>query len=69
MTTQAVVDEKYELDSPTSLRDEKKDFNDDDKDSQVIIDDKPIPERIVEEFHFTWRASIVGSLLGCVVGK
>jgi hypothetical protein len=69
MATQAVVDEKFELDSPTSYRDDKKDFNDGDSSSQVIVNDKPVVDKLVEEFHFTWRSAIVGSLLGCIVGK
>lgn len=71
MTTPAVVDEKFELDSPrSSFRDEKKDFvTDGDSNSQVIVDDQPAANRHLEEFHFTWRSAIVGSLLGCLVGK
>jgi hypothetical protein len=64
MTT-PVVNEKFELDSPT-FKDEKKDYLD--GDSQVIVDDQPPLERITEEFQFTWRSAIVGSLLGCLVG-
>jgi hypothetical protein len=69
MATQAIVDEKFELDSPTSYRDDKKDFNDGDSNSQVIVNEKALGEQITEEFHFTWRSAIVGSLLGCIVGK
>ncbi|CAO0789444.1 unnamed protein product [Mucor circinelloides] len=69
MTTPAVVDEKFELDSPrSSFRDEKKDFvTDGDSNSQVIVDDQSPVNRHLEEFHFTWRSAIVGSLLGCLV--
>ncbi|KAI8370461.1 OPT oligopeptide transporter protein-domain-containing protein [Radiomyces spectabilis] len=45
-------------------RDNASSFNDD---KQVVVDDTPIGQQFVEEFHFTWRASIVGSLLGCLV--
>jgi len=71
MTTPAVVDEKFELDSPrSSFRDEKKDFvTDGDSNSQVIVDDQSPVNRHLEEFHFTWRSAIVGSLLGCLVGR
>lgn len=67
MTT-PVVDEKYELDSPT-YRDEKRDFADGDSNSQVAVDDQRARNHALnEEFHFTWRSAIVGSLLGCLVG-
>jgi hypothetical protein len=33
------------------------------------VDDRSLPEEFVEEYQFTWRAAIVGSLLGCLVGK
>jgi hypothetical protein len=67
MTTPVIIDEKFELDSP-SLRNEKKDYIDEDNNSQVIIDEQPHLERLTEEFQFTWRSAIVGSLLGCLVG-
>ena len=71
MTTPVVVDEKFELDSPTSsFRDEKKEFvTDGDDNSQVIVNDRIPVNKHLEEFHFTWRSSIVGSLLGCLVGR
>jgi hypothetical protein len=64
MTT-PVVDEKYELDSPTY---DKKEFTDGDSHSQVIVDERTENQRLNEEYHFTWRSAIVGSLLGCLVG-
>ncbi|KAI9478013.1 MAG: OPT oligopeptide transporter protein-domain-containing protein [Benjaminiella poitrasii] len=67
MTTPAVVEEKFELDSPTtsSYKDEKKDYLKD----EISISSQPKGplENITEEFHFTWRSCIVGSLLGCLV--
>lgn len=51
---------------PTT-EDEKFEF-DINSDEQVAVDKESI--RIhPEEFQFTWRSSIVGSLLGCLVGK
>lgn len=67
MTTPVVVNEKFELDSPSSFNDEKKDYADKETDSQVIVDYEP-RHTVMEETQFTWRASIVGSLLGCLVG-
>lgn len=65
MTT-PVVDEKYELDSPTY---DKKEFTDGDSNtSQVVVDEKTQNQILNEEYHFTWRSAIVGSLLGCLVG-
>lgn len=66
MTT-PVVDEKYELDSPT-YRDEKREFADGDSNSQVVVDERAHNHALNEEYHFTWRSAIVGSLLGCLVG-
>ncbi|KAI8052757.1 OPT oligopeptide transporter protein-domain-containing protein [Thamnidium elegans] len=66
MTTQ-VVNEKFELDSPTTSYNEKKDYTEGDTNSQVLIDEEPRLARLSEEFHFTWRSAIVGSLLGCLV--
>ncbi|KAI7899098.1 OPT oligopeptide transporter protein-domain-containing protein [Cokeromyces recurvatus] len=69
MTTPAVVNEKFELDSPTtsSFRDEKKDYIRDGDSIDNQAHEKSSFNRVTEEFHFTWRASIVGSLLGCLV--
>ncbi|KAI8081338.1 OPT oligopeptide transporter protein-domain-containing protein [Halteromyces radiatus] len=39
-------------------------------DQQVAVkdvDDRSLPEEFIEEYQFTWRAAIVGSLLGCLV--
>lgn len=50
--------------------DEKKFSEKHEQDEQVEIqDEKPLHEEFVEEYQFTWRASIIGSLLGCLVGK
>lgn len=68
MTT-PVVNEKFELDSPTTSYNEKKEYTEGDTNSQVLIDEEPRLARLSEEFHFTWRSAIVGSLLGCLVGK
>ncbi|GAA5803747.1 OPT oligopeptide transporter protein-domain-containing protein [Helicostylum pulchrum] len=66
MTT-PVVNEKFELDSPTTSYNEKKEYTEGDTNSQVLIDEEPRLARLSEEFHFTWRSAIVGSLLGCLV--
>lgn len=68
MTTPVVVDEKFELDSPSSHSNEKFEYAEKDTDSQVVVENAA-HQPIVEEFQFTWRASIIGSLLGCLVGK
>lgn len=34
-----------------------------------VHEDKPIGQYVVEEWQFTWRASVVGSMLGCLIGK
>ncbi|CDS11287.1 hypothetical protein LRAMOSA03550 [Lichtheimia ramosa] len=48
--------------------DEKKQEELYEKSDQVAIkDDEPIGHVIVEEWQFTWRASVVGSLLGCLI--
>ncbi|KAL0090406.1 OPT oligopeptide transporter protein-domain-containing protein [Phycomyces blakesleeanus] len=36
-------------------------------DEKLSVNSKSIKEEIIEEWQFTWRASIVGSLLGCLV--
>jgi hypothetical protein len=49
-------DEKFEYDVKSTSNE------------QVVIDKESV--RIhPEEFQFTWRSSIIGSLLGCLVGK
>jgi hypothetical protein len=48
-------------------KDEIKEYYEPDKTSQVAVD--TVSNKLIEEFQFTWRASIVGSLLGCLVGK
>ncbi|CDS05296.1 hypothetical protein LRAMOSA07825 [Lichtheimia ramosa] len=32
-----------------------------------VHEDKPIGQYVVEEWQFTWRASVVGSMLGCLI--
>lgn len=50
--------------------DEKKQEELYEKGDQIAVnDDEPIGHVIVEEWQFTWRASVVGSLLGCLIGK
>lgn len=69
MTTPISVDEKFEFDS-TSYKDEKKEYYASDEQSQVAVDETaPSARHQEQEFHFTWRSAIVGSLLGCLVGK
>ncbi|KAG0738950.1 hypothetical protein G6F57_005273 [Rhizopus arrhizus] len=46
-------------------KDEIKEYYESDKTSQVAVD--TVSNKLIEEFQFTWRASIVGSLLGCLV--
>jgi uncharacterized oligopeptide transporter (OPT) family protein len=53
-------DEKVEHDP--SLHE---DFQEDHK--QAIPEEQSVISEIVEEYQFTWRASIIGSLLGCVI--
>lgn len=52
----------------SDYRDEKHEY---DLDEQVIIDDTPSTHNktAIEETQFTWRATIIGSLLGCLIGK
>ncbi|KAI9489308.1 OPT oligopeptide transporter protein-domain-containing protein [Zychaea mexicana] len=61
-TTPAPEEEKIEYEVDTK---EKEQY---DLDQQVEMkDDRPIGQEFVEEWQFTWRASVVGSLLGCLV--
>lgn len=51
----------------SDYKDEKIEYH---LDEQVIINDAPsVRPNIIEESQFTWRATIVGSLLGCLVGN
>ncbi|KAI8145930.1 OPT oligopeptide transporter protein-domain-containing protein [Fennellomyces sp. T-0311] len=51
---------EYEVDSK-----EKEQY---DLDQQVEMkDDRPLGQEFVEEWQFTWRASVIGSILGCLV--
>jgi hypothetical protein len=52
-------------------KDEKVEYDLRSIDEQVIVDDEPASGLGVhhEESHFSWRATIVGSLLGCLIGN
>jgi hypothetical protein len=65
------TDEKLEVvDTSSIFKDEKEELKRSDSNSQVIVDDfSKLPQQFQDEFHFTWRASIIGSLLGCLVGN
>lgn len=68
MTTPTAVDEKFEFDS-ASIKDEKKEYFVSEEQSQVAVEETNSARHFQEEFQFTWRAAITGSLLGCLVGK
>ncbi|KAG0169892.1 hypothetical protein DFQ28_002829 [Apophysomyces sp. BC1034] len=61
-----VVDEKIEYEVHTTTTTTKQEYYDE-NDKQIVVEERPIGHEHGEEFHFTWRASIVGSLLGCLV--
>ena len=52
--------------SPPSYGDEKVEYDVQSVNEQILVDNI---ERHPEESQFTWRATIVGSLLGCLVGR
>jgi hypothetical protein len=54
---------------PTDFKDEKieYDLQDGSTDEQVVVNQE-IPHH-PEEYQFTWRSAITGSLLGCLVGR
>lgn len=58
-----IVEEKieYEID--------KKEVYSESSEQIEVHEDKPLGQYVVEEWQFTWRASVVGSLLGCLIGK
>lgn len=58
-----IVEEKieYEID--------KKEVYSESSEQIEVQEDKPLGQYVVEEWQFTWRASVVGSLLGCLIGK
>lgn len=61
---------KTELDhDATAYTDEKIEYDLQSVDEQIVVDKKLDTQLHPEEFQFTWRSSIVGSLLGCLVGK
>lgn len=56
--------------SPPDYKDEKLEYDINSLDEQVIVnEDVQLSQQPFEEYQFTWRATIVGSLLGCLVGK
>ncbi|KAF7731408.1 hypothetical protein EC973_000216 [Apophysomyces ossiformis] len=62
-----IVDEKIEYEVHTTTTTTKHEYYDEHDDKQIVVEEKPFTQELHEEFHFTWRASIVGSLLGCLV--
>ncbi|KAI8984759.1 OPT oligopeptide transporter protein-domain-containing protein [Mycotypha africana] len=66
-----VVEEKYELNVPATYNEhaeiEKKEYEFETSEKHSIVDSRSQSHPVIEEFHFTWRATIVGSLLGCLV--
>lgn len=54
---------------PPDYKDEKIEYDINSTHEQVIVDGASGHHLPVEEYQFTWRATIVGSLLGCLVGK
>lgn len=54
----------------SSYEDEKIEYDLHSTDEQIVVEDNALHHQPpVEEYQFTWRASIVGSLLGCLVGN
>lgn len=49
-------------------KDEKVEYDLRSIDEQVAVEEEPI-RRDVDEYQFTWRSAIVGSLLGCLIGN
>ncbi|KAI9487558.1 MAG: OPT oligopeptide transporter protein-domain-containing protein [Benjaminiella poitrasii] len=56
-----------ESETPPVYKDEKFEYDIHSINEQVYEDNNSARQLPVEESHFTWRASIVGSLLGCLV--
>jgi hypothetical protein len=52
-----------------AYQDEKIEYDLHSVDNQVIVEDDSSRHAPIEEYQFTWRATIVGSLLGCLVGN
>lgn len=50
-------------------KDEKVEYDLHSVDEQVVVEDDPTAKRDVDEYQFTWRSAIVGSLLGCLIGN
>ncbi|KAI9277824.1 OPT oligopeptide transporter protein-domain-containing protein [Sporodiniella umbellata] len=60
-----IVDERFEVEHKKEI---KQEYYEDDKRSQIVVEDlSSLHQKLVEEHQFTWRATIVGSLLGCLV--
>jgi hypothetical protein len=56
--------------TPPKYTNEKIEYDIQSIDEQVKVETDPSTRELqVEEYQFTWRAAIVGSLLGCLVGK
>ncbi|KAI9321715.1 OPT oligopeptide transporter protein-domain-containing protein [Dichotomocladium elegans] len=51
---------EYEIDT-------KREFGESTSDQVAVHDHKPLGEEFIEEWHFTWRSCITGSLLGCLI--
>ncbi|KAI7899557.1 OPT oligopeptide transporter protein-domain-containing protein [Cokeromyces recurvatus] len=56
-----------EVQTPPAYNEDKVEYELNTVESDVKLDDFTIPQDPIEEYHFTWRASIIGSLLGCLV--
>jgi hypothetical protein len=56
-------------DDVSAFKDEKIEYDLNSLDNEQVIDKNSDTKMHIEEFQFTWRASIIGSLLGCLVGK
>lgn len=55
--------------SHPEYKDEKIEYDLHSLDEQVVVEEDKTSRIMIEEHQFTWRAAIVGSLLGCLVGK
>jgi hypothetical protein len=62
------ITEKHEEKIEYNVYDSKHETFDEQVEVQNI-DERSLAEEFVEEYQFTWRAAIIGSLLGCLVGK
>ncbi|GAA5802237.1 hypothetical protein HPULCUR_007700 [Helicostylum pulchrum] len=53
--------------SHPDYKDEKTEYDLHSLDEQVVVEEDKTSRIIIEEHQFTWRAAIIGSLLGCLV--